>query len=150
MSNGTRVKEAVQLVKRLQTFDLASEEGIAGLPKDVFDVEVKSETLPTGTELRTTTIRVSDPDALKALDVKKLQTHTSPEVAKVGALAKRIGAFNPKVLDEATNFLPAGMIAMNLDAARLAADNNAGINFQFRFMKLRNGEFWPVPLENIG
>jgi hypothetical protein len=127
-----------------------TDEAVAGLPRDVIDVRTRSETLPTGAEVRTTTIHVDDPAALDGLDLNRLRAQAGPDAAKLGALVKRVGAFSPEVLDQTTNFLPAGMVSIGIDAPRMADNNNQGINFQFRFLKLANGEFWPTPIENIG
>lgn len=149
MRDQTQVREALQLIKRLQSFDIASEESVASLHGEIVDVQTQSETMLTGTELRTTTIRVADAEALKSLDLKQLSATMSPNQVKFEELVQRLGAFSPDVLSQAENYLPAGMIAMDINSVR-SDTNNVGINFQFRFMKLHNGEFWPVPLENIG
>jgi hypothetical protein len=147
MNGNKKVGDVVQLVKRLQTFDLDEMlDGVAKIPKGVVEIRTRDLRRRRG-RYQTVSVSIRDEEALKRLDVDKYEEVLTPQVAKAARLLKDKMSFDPVVLREAKNYLPHGM----LDMAVGAPDTAAGIfNFNFNCRKLEGTQYdWPVPIDEL-
>lgn len=136
-----KVRHMVDLVRRLHSF--RPDEAMAAAaraPDGIFRLEVHDWTYR-GQDYRTTKLRLSDNRALKRLNLEKFSARRvrAPAI-KAAELLQREMAFEPEVVAEVQNLLPAGMVELGVGGETAA--NNVGFNFQCK--RLPSGEYWPT------
>ena len=97
-----------------------------------------------GKEYNTTHVSIKDVKALKGLDLNKYKDTVSSETLKAGKLIQKI-PFKPSIINQAKNYLPGGMISMEIAGIKVSIFN---IHINCRKLE-RTGAHWPVALEDI-
>ena len=146
MADQEKVRELVDLIKRLQTFNLADGRAVlAKLPPGIISVEAKTFTWRDATYLRAK-VSILDPKALRRLDFKQYAPAAPLAALKAGQVLQKMASFEPDVVSEARNVLPKGMIgALPVDPAVVDVNNEFNNNKR----KVAEGLYWPIPFEEI-
>lgn len=155
MSITKEAKDLVVIIKRLITFDLEDIlDGARKIPPGVVDIQVKDR-VKNGEDYRTIKVSLSNEKALKDLDLDNLKKVATPQVVKAASLLKRNMSFDPKVVCQAQNMVPHGMIEISVtsSASTGVANNNNNFNSNKRKKKdassADSAVYWPDQFAEI-